>query len=161
MGAEPMKCSKFPEREAAGICAYSGKPYCAEELVEVQGKMYAKDNLGFVMAEMKEKFSGSSGSTPMVFMNAGGGGAAAAAAASPASAPTAPAAPAAVKSRGVAIVLALFLGWIGVHKFYLGSYFWGFVYLLFCWTGIPMVIGWVEALNYLFMSDTTFYRRYG
>lgn len=50
-----MVCSKHPERPAAGACAYSGKLYCAEDLVEVNGKMYAKDNLGKVMSEAQEK----------------------------------------------------------------------------------------------------------
>jgi hypothetical protein len=67
-----MKCSKYSDRDAAGVCSYSGKPYCSDELVEVQGKMYGKDNLGFVMAEIKEQSQKSN--QPMVFMNAGGGG---------------------------------------------------------------------------------------
>jgi TM2 domain-containing membrane protein YozV len=67
-----MKCSKYFDRDAAGVCSYSGKPYCSDELVEVQGKMYGKDNLGFVMAEIKEQAQKSN--QPMVFMNAGGGG---------------------------------------------------------------------------------------
>ena len=50
-----MVCSKHPDRPAAGACAYSGKLYCAEDLVEVNGKMYAKDNLGKVMSEAQEK----------------------------------------------------------------------------------------------------------
>ena len=50
-----MTCSKHPERPAAGACAYSGKLYCLEDLVEVNGKMYAKDNLGKVMSEAQEK----------------------------------------------------------------------------------------------------------
>ena len=35
------------------------------------------------------------------------------------------------------ILLALFLGGIGVHKFYAGKNFTGLLYLLFFWTGIP------------------------
>jgi len=159
-----MKCSKFPDRDAAGVCAYSGKPYCAEELVEVQGKIYAKDNLGFVMTELKERSSQSSASNPMVFMNAGGGGGgSSAAASSSAASSTSPAETVhtGTKSRGVAIALAFFLGILGAHKFYLGSFIWGLIYLGFCWTGIPAVIGVIEGLNYAFMSDATFHRRYG
>jgi hypothetical protein len=40
-----MKCSKYPDREAAGFCAYSGRPFCAEELVDLGGRLYAKDHL--------------------------------------------------------------------------------------------------------------------
>lgn len=154
-----MKCSKYPERDAAGVCAYSGKPYCAEELVEVQGKMYAKDNLNHVMAEMKERLSGSN-PNPMIFMNAGGGGGAAATATTvaPSAAPTAPVG---TKSRGVAVALAWLLGGLGAHKFYLGSPLWGVLYLLFCWTFIPSIIAFFEGLNYLLMGSANFARRYG
>lgn len=151
-----MKCSKFPERDAAGMCAYSGKPYCSEELVEVQGKMYGKDNLSHVMAEMKERLT-SSNPNPMVFMNAGGGGGGAAAVAPPLT----PAPLVGTKSKGAAIAWAWLLGGLGAHKFYLGQPVWGILYLLFCWTGIPSILGFIEGLNYLFMSEATFYRRYG
>jgi hypothetical protein len=69
-----MQCAKHPEHEAAGMCAYSGKPFCSHELVEVQGRMYGKDYLDRVFAEAKEAVKPQQ---PMVFMNAGGGGAAA------------------------------------------------------------------------------------
>ena len=42
-----------------------------------------------------------------------------------------------MKNKTVAILLAFFLGGIGVHKFYLGNAMLGVVYLLLCWTGIP------------------------
>lgn len=156
-----MQCSKYPDRVAAGVCAYSGKPYSAEELVEVQGKMYAKDNLGYVMAEMKER---AGNANPMVFMNAGGGGgsaasassAAAAAAASPTIQPRI-----GTRSKATAIILALLLGGIGAHKFYLGQTMMGFIYLLFCWTFIPSIVAFIEAFRYLFMSKDEFSRRYG
>jgi TM2 domain-containing membrane protein YozV len=49
------------------------------------------------------------------------------------------------KDPTIAAVLALFLGGIGAHKFYMGQIGLGVVYLLFSWTGIPTLIGWVEA----------------
>lgn len=65
------------------------------------------------------------------------------------------------KSRGVAIVLALFLGGIGVHKFYLGRIGWGFVYLLLCWTFVPSLIALVEAVRYALMGSLGFASKYG
>lgn len=65
------------------------------------------------------------------------------------------------KSRGVAIVLALFLGGLGAHKFYLGQTGWGVIYLLFCWSLIPMVVALFEALGLLLMGNETFHRRFG
>lgn len=65
------------------------------------------------------------------------------------------------KSRPLAIVAALFLGGIGIHKFYLNKPGQGFLYILFCWTFVPAVIALVEALNFLFMSNSTFQAKYG
>ena len=43
-------------------------------------------------------------------------------------------------------LLAILLGDIGVHKFYAGKTGIGIVYLLFCWTFIPGIIGLIEGL---------------
>ncbi|MDO5437391.1 MAG: TM2 domain-containing protein [bacterium] len=43
-------------------------------------------------------------------------------------------------------LLALFLGGIGVHKFYAGYTAQGVLYLLFCWTCIPSIIALVEGI---------------
>ena len=48
-----MKCTNHPEREADGMCAYCGKPFCKECLVEVKGRMYCKEDLGNVLDEAK------------------------------------------------------------------------------------------------------------
>lgn len=40
----------------------------------------------------------------------------------------------------VYILLALFLGGIGAHDFYVGKPVKGLIKLVFCWTGIPMFI---------------------
>ncbi len=50
------------------------------------------------------------------------------------------------KSKGLAIVLALFLGGLGIHKFYLGKTGMGFLYLIFCWTFIPAILGVIDAI---------------
>ncbi len=49
-----MKCSNHPETEAHGMCAYCGKPFCKDCLVEVKGRMYCKDDLGNVLDEAKQ-----------------------------------------------------------------------------------------------------------
>lgn len=64
------------------------------------------------------------------------------------------------KSRSLAILLTLFLGGVGAHKFYLGSPGLGLLYLLFCWTFIPAVIAFFELLGFLFMSNEKFERKY-
>lgn len=52
-----MKCTNHPEREADATCAYCGKPFCKECLVEVKGRMYCKDDLGNVLDEAKQHAS--------------------------------------------------------------------------------------------------------
>lgn len=64
------------------------------------------------------------------------------------------------KSRALAAVLAFFLGGLGIHKFYMGKVRWGIAYLLFCWTGIPTIVSFVEAILYIFSDDTTFNNTY-
>lgn len=49
-----MQCAKHPEHAADGVCSYSGKPYCTHELVEVEGRFYAKDNVGKVIAAARQ-----------------------------------------------------------------------------------------------------------
>jgi TM2 domain-containing membrane protein YozV len=65
------------------------------------------------------------------------------------------------KSRTVAIVLALFLGGVGAHKFYLGKAGMGVLHILFCWTLIPSLIAFIEALIYLCENEYTFDMNYG
>lgn len=57
------------------------------------------------------------------------------------------------KRKSTAVLLALLLGGLGIHKFYLGKFEQGILYLLFCWTYIPGIIGLVEGLVWLFMSE--------
>ncbi len=47
-------------------------------------------------------------------------------------------------------------GGFGIHKFYLGAWGWGLIYLVFCWTYIPAVIGFIEGIRYLVLSDADF-----
>ena len=97
----------------------------------------------------------------------------------PTAAPAMPAAPAQPplaqrpKRKPVLTLLALFLGFFGAHRFYMGAWGWGLVQLL----GVPVVVGilfallptlggllyfaaivlvWVEAIRYIWMSDAQF-----
>lgn len=60
------------------------------------------------------------------------------------------------KSRIAAILLALFLGGLGVHKFYLGQTLKAVIMLLFCWTFIPAIIALIEAVLLIVMDDREF-----
>ena len=51
-----------------------------------------------------------------------------------------------MKNQFVTGLLAFLFGGIGLHKFYLGRVGQGLLYLLFCWTGIPSIIGFIEGI---------------
>jgi TM2 domain-containing membrane protein YozV len=57
-------------------------------------------------------------------------------------------------------VLALLVGGLGAHKFYLGRTGAGIAYLLFSWTFIPSVIAFVEGIVYLTMAPEDFNAKY-
>ncbi len=64
------------------------------------------------------------------------------------------------KNKTKAALLALFLGFIGIHKFYLGERITGVLYLLWCWTLIPFLISLYEAFNLFQMSLVNFNMTY-
>jgi TM2 domain-containing membrane protein YozV len=64
------------------------------------------------------------------------------------------------RSRTTAALLALFVGTLGVHKFYHGSWGWGLVYLFTCITLIPAIISFVEAIVLLTMDDSQYHGKY-
>ena len=65
-----------------------------------------------------------------------------------------------IKNKIVAGILAILLGGIGVHKFYLGKIGQGVVYILFCWTYIPAIIGLIEGIIILCSNDENFELKY-
>lgn len=49
------------------------------------------------------------------------------------------------KDEVVGVLLALFLGTFGAHHFYLRRPGLGILYILFCWTGVPTIVSFVEC----------------
>lgn len=64
------------------------------------------------------------------------------------------------KSPVIAGILALLLGGLGIHRFYLGQIWLGILYLVFCWTYVPTIIGVVEGIYWLVKQDE-FLKKYG
>lgn len=64
------------------------------------------------------------------------------------------------KDRISAALLAVFLGFIGIHKFYLGNKTAGILYLIFFWTAIPAILGLIDFAMILFDDDQTFDAKY-
>lgn len=52
-------------------------------------------------------------------------------------------------SLTVYLLLALFLGGIGAHDFYVGKPVTGLIKLVFCWTGIPTIISLFNIIGAL------------
>lgn len=61
-----------------------------------------------------------------------------------------------VKSKLCAGLLGIFLGTFGIHKFYMGKVGMGILYICFCWTYIPAIVGFIEGIMYLCSSDENF-----
>lgn len=64
------------------------------------------------------------------------------------------------RNRIIAAILAILLGGLGAHRFYLGHIWLGIFYFLFSWTFIPGLIGLIEGILYLLMSDVDFDLKY-
>lgn len=116
-----MNCQTHPEKEAAGTCVYCGKFFCADCLVDINGKNYCKEHVSSAFNEQKQAMQGqtininnnnTSSSISNAYANAGYGG--------PLISP---------KSRLVSVLLCLFFGVLGVHRFYAGKIGSGIIYL--------------------------------
>jgi TM2 domain-containing membrane protein YozV len=63
------------------------------------------------------------------------------------------------KSKTTAGILAILIGGLGIHRFYLGQW-WGIFYLLFIWTFIPILISIIEGIVFLCTSDENWNQKY-
>ena len=65
-----------------------------------------------------------------------------------------------IKNKIVAAILALILGGLGIHKFYLGQTGKGILYLVFCWTYVPAILAFIEGIIILCSNDENFQIKY-
>ncbi|TVR87237.1 MAG: NINE protein [Saprospirales bacterium] len=62
-----------------------------------------------------------------------------------------------MKNKNTATLLAFFLGWVGAHRFYLGQYVLGFLYILLFFTfGISFIIALIDFFGFLTMRRERF-----
>ena len=145
----PVVTAPYQSVQATQKC-----PFCAETIFADAKKCKHCGETLDVALRAAEEAKRSSANQPMVFMNAGGASSAAAVGNGQGQI-------IGTKSRMVAALFAFFLGGIGAHKFYLGRTFAGLMYLVFCWTGIPLILGFLEGITYLLSSSRSFALRYG
>ena len=62
--------------------------------------------------------------------------------------------------KATLVLIALFLGGVGIHKFYTGNWGWGVVYVLFCWTFLTVPIALVELIRYITLDEATLQQKY-
>jgi TM2 domain-containing membrane protein YozV len=66
-----------------------------------------------------------------------------------------------VRSKTAAALFALFLGWAGIHRFYLGQVGLGILYFcLMFFFGFSIILGIIDAVVLFGMDDETFDRKY-
>jgi TM2 domain-containing membrane protein YozV len=65
-----------------------------------------------------------------------------------------------MKDKNAAGILALFLGWLGFHRFYLGQTGLGIVYFMFCWFPVVWLIAIIDAISLFAMDQRRFDEKY-
>lgn len=58
------------------------------------------------------------------------------------------------------IVIAILGGVIGLQEFYMERYVLGTLGVLFCWTGIPALVAFIEAIVWLFKGEEEFNNKF-
>lgn len=61
-----------------------------------------------------------------------------------------------MKDKNVAGILAFFLGWLGIHRFYLNQTGLGVVYLIFFWFPLIWIIAFIDAISLFVMDKDVF-----
>jgi len=145
-----MNCTNHEQTAAAGTCVYCGKPFCADCLVEVKGRMYCKADIGNVLDEAKSAAAATQAQAQpainIVNTNAN----------TNTNTMGYDAYQIPLKSKITALLLCFFLGGLGVHRFYVGKIGTGILY--FCTLGL---FGFGVFFDFIFILIGVFKDQYG
>lgn len=130
-----MNCKKHPEKAAEGTCVYCGKSFCADCLVDVDGRNYCRDHVSKAMNAQTPAYSANSMPTINIVNT------------NTATATASGGIGYIHKKKITALLLCFFLGFLGVHRFYVGKSGTGILYLLtFGLGGIGVLIDFIIIL---------------
>ncbi len=153
-------CYVHEDAPSVGTCVSCGKFICVNCNTELKGKNTCKRCIEEIFEENKRKLNqfehNGKVQQPMVFMNAGGASSSASSRQHEETAEV----PHYTKDKTIAGLLAILLGSFGIHKFYLGEWIQGIVYLIFFWTYVPLFLGLIEGIRYLILTDERFASQY-
>jgi hypothetical protein len=155
-----INCSQHQQKEAAGACVYCGKFFCEECLIEIENKFYCKEHMKVLLnqpqqapephdyrrgAEQNHAAGYYQPQQPYqnIYVNNSSVNSHRAGMDYP------PGYYYHYKDRSIAILLCLFLGWGGFHRFYTGKVGTG---LLWFFTGGFFFFGWAFDLLFLLLG---------
>lgn len=133
-----ISCKNHPERESAGMCVACGKPFCEDCLVDIKNKYFCKPCIAERLRRIEERKKAAEQEMEMQQSQP-----------SPEPArviveniPQHPA-----KKKSTTLLLWLFLGGFGAHRFYTGHVLTGFVYI--CLWFVNVCLSWSSFMQIL------------
>lgn len=120
-----MNCSLHSGKEATGVCVLCGKFYCADCLIEIEGRMYCKNDVGKLVQSSQDKTR--IAAVPSILIQN-------------VAQPNAIVINYRYKKKTTALILAILFGWLGVHRFYVDKSGTG---LLWALSAGCFLIGWI------------------
>jgi hypothetical protein len=116
-----MNCCIHEEQQAIGTCTYCGKFHCKECMVEIKGKLFCREHVNNAFDQAKDQIAATQ--MPNIIINNANNNTN-----TNVNKIGDQAYP--YKSKITAILLCIFFGWIGAHRFYVGKTVTGIFYLL-------------------------------